>query len=235
MKDFTCVRWTRYSSSTLARSPSGSRCVFHRDALCLLTCGCLEGKHVLPFFKCAKRSQEHPMTSSSWTNMDLIAGLLVSTVYLLAGWCSECINSTVKKKMFFYFAGWPAKNVRWILLPVCFPTTCSIRQTMIICHYKLRDRCQPLSLQLTSTTFGLNLDPDWVAAFLTMQHTHKKKTLRSNDLRAHARAREICVTLFYYDELVHCTSHQYSITHFPTKYLSLPMASPGARSKRSHN
>lgn len=73
-------------------------------------------------------------------------------------------------------------------LSLCLPTTCSIREMIIICHDKLWDSCRPLSRRLTRATFGVNLDPDWATSFLTMLHEGggKKKALRSNHLKTHA-------------------------------------------------
>lgn len=122
--------------------------------------------------------------------------------------------------------------------PSCLLTTCSIRQMIIICHYKLWDSCQLLSLRLTFLPFGLNLDPGWATSSIKMQQEtrhHSASAQIPHSQHTHTHSHTQCLSLFYYDELVHCTSHQYPITHFPTKYLPLPMASPSARSKRSHN
>lgn len=90
-----------------------------------------------------------------------------------------------------------------------------------------------LSVHLTFTAFGLNLDPTWAATFVYKKKKKRKKNNQTpSTLTAPSTYKEPrhvhtdWHSLCYYDGLVRRTSCQYPIAHFPAKYFSLPMLHP---------
>lgn len=153
--------------------------------------------------------------------------------YLLETWVHK-VEKRQKYCLYMYIFAY-SEDIQWIPPPHVFPTTWS----SVITNYGIAASCVPsLCLYvwplcpLASTLTITEPPPSYKCG---MKTTIKLPQHRPPLLCMRTPSHTKCANLFYYDELVHCSSHQYPITHFPTKYLALPMASLGARSKRSHN